>query len=370
MATLEIRVFGSLRLQDRETGVIRPLNGKVRDLFSYLLVAREVVHSREQLAGIFWGDRDGEKARHCLNTTLWRLNRTLALTGASNHLRIGAYNIGFNAASDCWIDVVEFEARCTWAEATGGVSPEQQALLYSQAVTFYDGDLLTDCYEDWCVIERERLRCLYSRALKWLITYHISRKDYAPAIEYARRALVCDPLYEEVHRQLMQIYLALGQPTDALRQYRACEEIVRRELAQEPMPETQAFLRQILGRAPNLAAVTPQSAPIRANRPGTLPAAPGYGRDTADALAAAATQLCDAAETLQHSHGQLRRVSMMLQDTIRDVSGTIAALEDKMAWKQCSAQLSRASDALAMIAESLDATPRAIGSQAPIRLVQ
>lgn len=367
MTSLEIRVFGSLRLQDRETGAIRPLNGKVRDLFSYLLVAREVVHSREQLAGLFWGDRDDEKARHCLNTTLWRLNRLLASAGASNHLRIGAYTIGFNTVSDCWIDVVEFETRCNWAEATGNTAPEQQALLYSQAVAFYDGDLLTDCYEDWCVIERERLRCLYSRALKWLITYHIARNDYAPAIEYARRALICDPLYEEVHRQLMQMYLAMGQPTDALRQYRACEEIVRRELAQEPMPETQAFLGQILGLTPKLAASGSTHAPARSGRP--EPAIP-YERDPADTLAAAATQLCDAAEALQYSHGQLRRVSALLQDTIRDVSNTISALEDKMIWKQCSAQLSRASDALAVIAESLDGAPRAVGTQAPIRLVQ
>jgi DNA-binding SARP family transcriptional activator len=367
VASLEIRVFGSLRLQDRETGVIRPLNGKVRDLFSYLLVAREVVHSREQLAGLFWGDRDDEKARHCLNTTLWRLNRLLASAGASNHLRIGAYTIGFNVASDCWIDVVEFETRCSWAEATGSTAPEQKALLYSQAIAFYDSDLLTDCYEDWCVIERERLRCLYARALKWLISYYIAKDEYAPAIECARRALICDPLYEEVHRQLMQMYLAMGQPTDALRQYRACEEIVRRELAQEPMPETQAFLGQILGLSPNLATSSAAHAPARSARPHP---AMRQERDTADALAMAATQLCNAAEALQISHGQLQRVSAMLQDTIRDVSSTISALEDKMIWKQCSAQLSRASDALAVIAESLDSAPRTIGSQSPIRLVQ
>ncbi|MHB8644171.1 MAG: AfsR/SARP family transcriptional regulator [Thermomicrobiales bacterium] len=370
MASLEIRVFGSLRLQDRETGIVRPLNGKVRDLFSYLLVAREVVHSREQLANIFWGDRDGEKARHCLNTTLWRLNRTLASSGASNQLRIGAYNIGFNVSSDCWIDVVEFETRCNWAEASGRTSPEQQATLYSQAVTFYEGDLLTDCYEDWCVIERERLRCLYARALKWLITYHIAREEYAPAIEYARRALACDPLYEEVHRQLIQIYLATGQPTDALRQYRSCEEIVRRELAQEPMPETQALLGQILGVAPGSAVARSQRAAARPEYPIAMATVVGYGRNATDALAEAATQLCNAADTLVQSHGQLRRVSLLLQEMIQEMAGTVSALEDRVAWKQCSAQLSRASDVLVAVAESLDGAPTVIGSPLPIRLVQ
>lgn len=363
MASLEIRVFGSLRLQDRETGIVRPLNGKVRDLFSYLLVAREVVHSREQLAGLFWGDSDSEKARHCLNTTLWRLNRLLAASGASNHLRVGAYNIGFNVASDCWIDVVEFETRCNWAEAASGMSTEQQALLYSQAVSFYDGDLLTDCYEDWCVIERERLRCLYARALKWLITYHISRQEYPLAIEYARRALVCDPLYEEVHRQLMQIYLASGQPNEALRQYRACETIIRRELAQEPMPETQAFLKLILGSAPRGAAVQARAATA-------VRRADGHQREASDTLAAAAAQLCHAAETLEQSHGHLRRVSVLLHTTIQEVCITLSALDDKMAWDQCAAPLGRARDALAAVTASLDNSPRTIAGPVPIRLVR
>jgi DNA-binding SARP family transcriptional activator len=363
VASLEIRVFGSLRLQDRETGIVRPLNGKVRDLFSYLLVAREVVHSREQLAGIFWGDSDGEKARHCLNTTLWRLNRLLAATGANNHLRVGAYNIGFNVASDCWIDVVEFETRCNWAEASAGMSAEQQALLYGQAVSFYDGDLLTDCYEDWCVIERERLRCLYARALKWLIAYHIARQEYPPAIEYARRALLCDPLYEEVHRQLMQIYLATGQPNEALRQYRACETIIRRELAQEPMPETQAFLKQILGGAPSAVVAQARSAT-------TVMRAEGQQRQTSDALAAAAAQLCHAAETLEQSHGQLRRVSALLNATIQEVCATLSAMDDKMAWNQCAVPLSRAREALAAVTNTLDSPPRTIGAPVPIRLVR
>ena len=364
MGSLEIRVFGSLRLQDRESGQIRSLNGKVRDLFSYLLIAREVAHSREQLAGVFWGDRDGEKARHCLNTTLWRLNRSLVSSGSSNHLRIGAYHIGFNLSSDCWIDVIEFETRCNWAEATGGASPEQRAMLYSQAVSFYDGDLLTDCYEDWCVIERERLRCLYARALKWLITYHISCHDYAPAIEYARRALVCDPLFEEVHRQLMQIYLALGQPNDALRQYRVCEDIVRRELAQEPMPETQAFLRQILGITPTVVSIVPE--PVQR---GPLADAATFGRDTAEALIAAAAHLCDAAETLESSHAHIQRVSALLQETIREMTTTVSALEDTTVWRKCSTQLARASDVLAAISGGAE-TLRAVVCPTPIRLVQ
>jgi DNA-binding SARP family transcriptional activator len=53
-------------------------------------------------------------------------------------------------------------------------------------------------------------------------------------------------LREDVQRDLMQHYLAAGQPAEALHQYRVCEEVLRRELGIEPMPETQALLPRIL----------------------------------------------------------------------------------------------------------------------------
>jgi hypothetical protein len=42
------------------------------------------------------------------------------------------------------------------------------------------------------------------------------------------------------------LYLTTGQTGPALRQYRVCEELLQRELAVAPMPETQELLVQIL----------------------------------------------------------------------------------------------------------------------------
>jgi DNA-binding SARP family transcriptional activator len=250
VSTLRIRFFGSLDLERDGQSLPRFPSRKVRDLFVYLTLNRDVTHSREQLAGLLWGDSDDEKARHSLNTALWRLNGVL--TGASSggdrgraQLRITPQEIGFNSAADFWFDVAEFESRC--ALAANCTSPEQQATLYSQAISFYTGDLLTDCYEEWCIRERERLQCLYLRALGELLKYHSSRNDFEAAIDCARRILAVDSLREEVHRELIKLYLNTGQTASALRQYRVCEELLQRELAVAPMPETQDLLVQILG---------------------------------------------------------------------------------------------------------------------------
>jgi DNA-binding SARP family transcriptional activator len=247
--TLHVRLFGSFELERDGRPVERFASRKSGELFAYLALNRRGLHTREHLAGVFWGDSEEDRARHALNTTLWRINRVLEPAGGCatqrGYLRVTPQQIGFNTASDTWLDVAEFESRCELAEQAE--TPVQRAALYSQAISFYRADLLVDCYEDWCVVERERLQGLYLRALARLMAHNSAMNEYDLAIDCARRILGCDPLREEVHRDLMRLHLTAGQPAAAMRQYRLCEELLRQELAVEPAPETRSLLAPILG---------------------------------------------------------------------------------------------------------------------------
>lgn len=77
MSTLRIRLFGSFELERDDQFFGRFPSRKVRDLFAYLALNRQTMHSREHLASLFWGESDDEKARHSLNTALWRLHGVL-----------------------------------------------------------------------------------------------------------------------------------------------------------------------------------------------------------------------------------------------------------------------------------------------------
>jgi hypothetical protein len=79
------------------------------------------------------------------------------------------------------------------------------------------------------------------------LAYNSKQSEYDAAIDCARRILGCDPLREEVHRDLMRLHISAGQPAAALRQYRQCEDLLRHELGVEPAPETRALLSPILG---------------------------------------------------------------------------------------------------------------------------
>ena len=268
MSTLRIRLFGSFALERDGQSLPRFPSRKVRDLLAYLALNRHTTFSREHLAGLFWGDFDDEKARHSLNTALWRLNGVLAARDGERgrgYLRVTAQEIGMSSTADVWVDVAEFESRCSLAQRAE--TPQARAALETQAVSFYTGDLLADCYEDWCDLERERLRCLYLGALGRLVSYHARRGEHESAIQYARRLLACDSLREEVHRELIELYLSAGQPAAALRQYRQCEDLLRRELAVAPARETQAVLARILAsQHQRPSAPTPVPSPTGSSR--------------------------------------------------------------------------------------------------------
>src|SRR5688500_20059356 len=65
------------------------------------------------------------------------------------------------------------------------------------------------------------------------------------AVTSARRLITLDPLNESAHRQLMEIYIQAGQHSAALKQYQACEQILRKELNLDPQPETRALYKRI-----------------------------------------------------------------------------------------------------------------------------
>jgi DNA-binding SARP family transcriptional activator len=310
MGTLEIRLFGTFRLE--RDG--RPLRGassrRVRDVLCYLLLNRDMPQSREYLAGLLWSDLDDRKARHCFNTALWRLNGVLGepRSRLNPYLDVDAQNIRFSTTSDHWLDVAEFEARCTSAAQLADVAPELQVVLYWQAVPLYRGELLVDCFEDWCLVERQRLQHLYIQALAWLQAHHAARDEIDAAIECGRRILTIDPLREEVHRDLIELYLGSGQPTAALRQYRACEAAIRRELGINPMPETRALLERII-RASD--ATEWLGGTLGSDRP------PLVGRRAIDELATALTRLHEAGSALDAARSRLVEATVSVETLVR-----------------------------------------------------
>jgi len=123
-----------------------------------------------------------------------------------------------------------------------------QALQLEQAHTLYQGDLLEGVYDDWCLIDRERLWLLHLDILKKLMVFHSLHGNYERALAYGQQILRQDATREGVHRHLMWLYWQAGDRGAALAQYKRCVQLLQEELGVAPMAQTTQLYQAIINR--------------------------------------------------------------------------------------------------------------------------
>lgn len=95
-------------------------------------------------------------------------------------------------------------------------------------------DLLPGCYDDWVLLERERLRQRMLHALEELSRRLVGAGRYAEAVEAAIVAIGAEPLRESAQRVLIEAHVAEGNLSEARRIWREYRDLVHRELGVDP----------------------------------------------------------------------------------------------------------------------------------------
>lgn len=320
MGTLRIRLFGQLRTyrDDRRIHELPPR--KEQHLLCYLALHRQHCHSRSVLAGLLWADRPEEQARKSLRTSLWRLRKFLdqGANPAEAYLLTENDSVCFNPRSDYWLDVEEFENSVAKKGAldTAGARGRELIDHLTRAVELYQGDLLEGCYEDWCIVERERLRQVFLDLLSTLMGYHRSQGAYEAAIRFGRQIVVQDPLLEGVHRELMELYCLTGNRGAALRQYRLCKDLLDKELGVEPAEDLQTLYAQLCRHQD---AKEPGRGTHNAGLPAHAPKPQAHPVRLPEAWSSLAFQMDDILSHLQELQGEFTRSLVSLEETRRQL---------------------------------------------------
>ena len=242
---LHIQLMGGFRLVSDTTPLTTLDSPRLQALLAYLVLHRAMPHARSHLAFGLWPDTTEAQARTNLRTLLHRLRQ--ALPHADQFLQIDAQTVQWRTDASWTFDVADFEhalAEADHAEHDGDPTRLRKAL--ADAVERYHGDLLPAWYDDWVLLERERLRQLFLTALERLILILEQECEYAVAIGHAQRLLRHDPLHEATYQHLMRLHALSGDRASALRVYKTCATVLERELGVEPSPTTQAAYERLL----------------------------------------------------------------------------------------------------------------------------
>ena len=240
MGPLCIEVFGGFAVRPKGAEALSLPAKKARALLAFLALPPGRRHSRERLTSLLWGETPDVLARQAFRQTLSRLRR--ALGEAADALLVDGSDSVALDARQVWVDAVEFEAAVC--------RPEPSEL--ERAADLYRGDLLEGldvgepAFEEWFIVERERLRELALDGHAKLLRHQMDAEAVDAAVQTALRILAMDPLQEVVHRALMRLYLTQGRRAAALRQYQECLQQLEREIGAEPDELTRELYRTVL----------------------------------------------------------------------------------------------------------------------------
>ncbi|MDW8213185.1 MAG: AAA family ATPase [Roseiflexaceae bacterium] len=209
---------------------------RARALVYYLAAQEKPVH-RERLIDLFWSDHDPAAARQLLRTTLHSVRRLLGpIIEGNDDLAI---------ASD-----VDVDYRALINAVT---SPSVDDATLAAAVERYQGDLLegftlpdAPLFTDWLEAECERARLLAVRGYTRLARAAEMRGDLAAALTSLDRALMFDPLQEDLQREAIRLHYLAGDRVGAIRRYERLRDLLDAELGVPPMRETRELYDAIV----------------------------------------------------------------------------------------------------------------------------
>lgn len=278
---LHFQVLGPFQAQG-----LRLPTRKAEALAAYLALEAGRPHRRDSLMALLWGDRADKQARHSLSQTLFSLRKAF---GDAAGCLVTDGDAVMVVPSLVRVDAREFQR----------LSASSDLADLAAAADLCRGDLLQGlnvqevAYQDWLAGERIRFKemalALYGR----LCARHEEAQDLDLAVQAAVRLVALDPLQESAHRTLMRLYAAQGRATSALRQYDHLAALLKRELDEEPEPETRQLQAEIARRRrrtppaaappsppPESPAETPAAAPATLAPLHPVTAAPTlFGRD-------------------------------------------------------------------------------------------
>jgi WD40 repeat protein/DNA-binding SARP family transcriptional activator len=239
MNTLILKLLGTPEISLNGYSITNLISRKAQALLIYVAVTGKQ-HSREMLAELFWQNMPSKQSMKNLRTVLPNLRQVVG-----SHLIITRQSILFNRECSYCLDVEAVQALANY--------PETDYLQsISEAVMQYQGDFLEGFYvpnapdfENWALIERERLRELAITGLHTLAEQYLRQQNYATGLAVTRRLLALDPWRETAHQQQMIFLTRTGQRRAALAQYETCCQILVDEFNVEPMAETTALYKQI-----------------------------------------------------------------------------------------------------------------------------
>ncbi|HVU13735.1 MAG TPA: BTAD domain-containing putative transcriptional regulator [Phototrophicaceae bacterium] len=203
--------------------------------------------TRDEIFETFWPGLSVKEATNVFHVTKRKITERISMKISENgSYELTQYNSGFYMPSDKVVrhyDVGDFQEAVD--KAMVAASEKEEVALLSRAIDIYKAPFLQTIEMKWVVDRRSTLRQLYAQALIGMGRIYVRRNEDQRAIGFFSRSLKETPEREDIHRQVMNLYINMGLLDDAVMQYRKLEQILGDTLKIQPSRETRDLYEQI-----------------------------------------------------------------------------------------------------------------------------
>jgi len=237
--SLEVFLFNGMNLNLRTAEgareAVKLRSPKTEELFAFLLCKRVVI--REEIIDTLWNGLVPDKAWKNLNSTLYYVRKAINTAEHKSEITVTGNEVRINT-DELYCDLYEFEHMLKEIRR----DPERNTPLLKRAEALYAGPLLRGKAYDWASEYALSLERQYTELLELQARHYRQRGQLLQALNGYGEILKLDAIREDVHGEMIRIFLELGRKNDALRQYRQLEAMLRTDLGIEPDAEIKKLL--------------------------------------------------------------------------------------------------------------------------------
>jgi class 3 adenylate cyclase len=227
---LQIRLLGQfdVRIDGKRVAIASRVG---QSLFAYLVLTAGIPHRREKLAGMFWPDTSDENSRKNLRNELWRIRKAISAqqSNESEYLLADEFTLTFNHDAEYWLDVSQMER------------PDLDLQSLTSNLSLYQGELLPGFYDDWIILERERIQAIFESRMEQLLEQLVVAERWIAIQEWGERWLTFGKAPEPAYRALMLASGVHGDMAKVASLYQRCTDELQEHLGVKPSAETRAL---------------------------------------------------------------------------------------------------------------------------------
>jgi two-component SAPR family response regulator len=216
-----------------------------RNLFFYFIDNPLV--TRDDIFRTFWPALSVKEATNVYHVTKRKISERISLkVGDEDNYELTQYSSGFYMPSNKIVrhyDMGNFQSAVERAMVT--LDDKEKERLYRRAIDLYKAPFLETISMPWVEERREQLKRLYSQALVGMGRVAAKQNQHEESLGYFTRALRETPEREDVHRDVMTIYIQRGMTDDARNQYQYLKQFLKDEFRIAPCKESRELFESI-----------------------------------------------------------------------------------------------------------------------------